>query len=123
MQPISLASSTLQTQHKLAMLSMLQDACVTSGDLLPGLCALAQQWLKDVALPSFRGMPQQVVSLSDWYNDRGVALYLQVCLVLPGLRLASLVLSLTIKCDMMCWLHPLQAALSAHCTMCSIIAW
>ena len=59
-----------------------QDACAGSDDLLPGLCALAQQWLRDVALPGFRAMPQQTVSLTDWYNNRGVSLYLQVGLLL-----------------------------------------
>ena len=57
---------------------MLQDACVGSGDLLPGLCSLAQQWLRDVALPGFRDMPAHSVSLTDWYSDKRVSLYLQV---------------------------------------------
>lgn len=49
-----------------------------SGDLLPGLCALAQQWLRDVALPGFRDMPAHSASLTDWYSDKRVSLYLQV---------------------------------------------
>ena len=56
----------------------MQDACPNPDDLLPGLCALAQQWLADVALPGFRDAPSQAGSLADWFDDRRVALYLQV---------------------------------------------
>ncbi len=57
---------------------MMQDACTNPDDLLPGLCALAQRWLADVALPGFRDAPSQAGSLADWFDDRRVALYLQV---------------------------------------------
>lgn len=60
---------------------LMQDACPNSDDLLPGLCALAQRWLADVALPGFRDAPSQAGSLADWFDDRRVALYLQVSLV------------------------------------------
>ena len=63
----------------------LQAACMESDDVLPGLCALAQQWLQEVALPGFRSMPQHPVSLTDWYNDRKVSIYLQVTGLAPRL--------------------------------------
>ncbi len=56
----------------------MQDACPNPDDLLPGLCALAQRWLADVALLGFRDAPSQAGSLADWFDDRRVALYLQV---------------------------------------------
>ncbi|KAL0041666.1 hypothetical protein WJX79_000259 [Trebouxia sp. C0005] len=61
-----------------AIRSFVMDACPNSDDLLPGLCALAQRWLADVALPGFRDAPSQAGSLADWFDDRRVALYLQV---------------------------------------------
>lgn len=66
---------------------MMQDACATPDDLLPGLCALAQRWLADVALPGFRDAPPQNGSLADWFEDRHVALYLQVSP--PAIRVLS----------------------------------
>ncbi|KAL0037727.1 hypothetical protein WJX77_009734 [Trebouxia sp. C0004] len=61
-----------------AIRSFVMDACPNPDDLLPGLCALAQRWLADVALPGFRDAPSQAGSLADWFDDRRVALYLQV---------------------------------------------
>ena len=58
--------------------SAVQDACSSPDDLLPGLCALAERWLGDVALPGFRGAPPQIGTLTDWFDDRRVSLYLQV---------------------------------------------
>ena len=56
-----------------------QEACSSQEDLLPGLCALAERWLADVALPGFRAAaPAQAGTLKDWFDDRGVSLYLQV---------------------------------------------
>ena len=55
-----------------------QDACPSPDDLLPGLCALTEKWLAEVALPSFRGSPSQTGTLTDWFQDRRVSLYLQV---------------------------------------------
>ena len=62
---------------------MLQEACSSPDDLLPGLCALAQRWLGDVALPGFRDAPANSGTLTDWFNDRGVAMYLQVSCLQP----------------------------------------
>lgn len=55
-----------------------QDACPSPDDLLRGLCALTEKWLGDVALPGFRAAPSQTGTLTDWFQDRRVALYLQV---------------------------------------------
>ena len=58
-----------------------QDACPSPDDLLPGLCALTEKWLADVALPGFRGSPSRTGTLTDWFQDRRVSLYLQVTTV------------------------------------------
>ena len=54
-------------------------------DLLPGICALVQQWLGDVALPGFRGMPATVASLNAWFTNRQVVEQLRVREDLQGL--------------------------------------
>lgn len=41
-------------------------------DLLPGLCVLAQRWVADVALGSFRGTQGATFSLEGWFEDDGV---------------------------------------------------
>lgn len=48
-------------------------------DLLPGLCALAQQWLGDVLLPSFVCCADGTPALDAWFRDGRVKLHLQVC--------------------------------------------
>lgn len=57
---------------------LLQKASGGSVDLLPGICALAQQWLGDVALPGFRGMPASAASLNAWFTNRQVVEQLKV---------------------------------------------
>ena len=59
-----------------------QDACPSPDDLLPGLCALTEKWLGDVALPGFRDAPSQTGTLTDWFQNRRVSLYLQVSMSL-----------------------------------------
>eukprot|EP00891_Asterochloris_glomerata_P001556 jgi/Astpho2/1556/fgenesh1_pg.00026_%23_38_t len=54
-----------------------------SVDLLPGICALAQQWLGDVALPGFRGMPASAGSLNAWFTNRQVVEQLKVAMPAP----------------------------------------
>ena len=92
----------------------MQDACPNPDDLLPGLCALAQRWLADVALPGFRDAPSQAGSLADWFDDRRVALYLQV-IPCDHLTLAAYpsVWS-TIVCSCMPW--PLPQVTAPHST-------
>lgn len=54
------------------------------GDLQPGLAALAQSWLDDVALPAFRWpSTASAVSLDSWWDTPQVLLYLKVPPVLP----------------------------------------
>ena len=57
---------------------VLQKASGGGMDLLPGICALTQQWLGDVALPGFRGMPATAASLNAWFTNRQVVQQLKV---------------------------------------------
>ncbi len=46
--------------------------------MLPGLVALAQSWLDDVALSSFRRSSNQAADLDTWFANPQVTLYLKV---------------------------------------------
>ena len=65
-------------QHPPPAWPLLQEASGGDLDLLPGICALAQQWLGDVALPGFRGMPPTAPSLNAWFTSRRVVDQLKV---------------------------------------------
>ena len=50
-----------------------------TGDLLPGLCALVQQWLQDITTMQFRAKPDVALCPLDlWFDNPRVALYLKV---------------------------------------------
>ncbi len=55
-----------------------QAAAGEGGDLLPGVCALVEAWLGDVALAGLRGAPPSGPLLGAWFDDRRVALDLKV---------------------------------------------
>lgn len=46
--------------------------------MLPGLVALAQSWLDDVALSSFRRSSTKAADLDTWFANPQVTLYLKV---------------------------------------------
>lgn len=48
------------------------------GDLLPGMVALAQSWLDDVAFSSFRRTSSKPPDLDTWFTTPQVTLYLKV---------------------------------------------
>lgn len=48
------------------------------GDLLPGMVALAQSWLDDVAFTSFRRSSSKPADLDTWFTTPQVTLYLKV---------------------------------------------
>ena len=101
----------------------MQDACPNPDDLLPGLCALAQGWLTDVALPGFRDAPSQAGSLADWFDDRRVALYLQV---IPCHHTLAAYPSCVVNCCVP-WLSPQvaapQSASQTNFVLDSIMLW
>ncbi|CAD7699814.1 unnamed protein product [Ostreobium quekettii] len=51
---------------------------VDGTDLLPGVCALAEMWLKDTIIPSYREMNTDKSSLGEWFKSPRVAVYLRV---------------------------------------------
>ena len=57
-------------------------------DVLPGMCALAQQWLEDVGAASFRGSPT-TCTLERWFQEPRVKRHLQVGHPTPCQRLTS----------------------------------
>ena len=58
---------------------VMQAAAGEGGDLLPGMCALAEAWLADVALAGVRDAPPPAPLLGAWFEDPRVALDLKVC--------------------------------------------
>ncbi|KAK9908710.1 hypothetical protein WJX75_001848 [Coccomyxa subellipsoidea] len=54
------------------------------GDLLPGLVALAQSWLDDVAFGSFRRSSSKPADLDSWFANTQVTLYLKSRGVVDG---------------------------------------
>ena len=57
-------------------------------DLLPGLCALAQQWLGDVLLPRLVCCTNVTPSLDAWFRDGRVKLHLQASCLVAGNHVA-----------------------------------
>ena len=56
----------------------LQGHASEAGDLTPGLTAMAQSWVEDVALPSFRGSSASLAPLNTWFENPQVRMYLMV---------------------------------------------
>lgn len=50
-----------------------------TGDALPGMYSLAQQWVVDIAAERFSELKQGGVDFDNWFNNPRVSLYLQVC--------------------------------------------
>ena len=55
-----------------------QGNAAEDGDMTPGLIAMAQSWVEDVALPSFRGSGGSMPLLNNWFESPQVKLYLMV---------------------------------------------
>ena len=47
-------------------------------DLLPGLCALAEVWLKETILPNYKEINMMTSSLGEWFQSPRVSVYLKV---------------------------------------------
>ena len=80
----------------------LQGHASEGGDLTPGLTAMAQSWVEDVALPSFRGGGASLAPLDTWFENPQVKIYIMVRpsappKALPRYRLALRSLNATLK--------------------------
>lgn len=62
----------------------LQGHASQDGDLTPGLIAMAQSWVEDVALPSFRAGGASPAPLEAWFGSPQVKLYLMVRASMPS---------------------------------------
>lgn len=47
-------------------------------DLLPGVCALAEVWLKDTIIPKYKEINTMTSSLGEWFQSPTVSVYLRV---------------------------------------------
>ena len=72
-------ASGLPVKPEDSWMGCLQGACGGDlEDLLPGLCALCQQWLSDVVFTRFRGMDAVHFDLNSWFSQPRVAFFLRV---------------------------------------------
>jgi hypothetical protein len=63
---------------KKACAALQEKSGAESGDLLPGICALAHEVLVDVQLPQYRCCSTIRAPLTHWFDNRNVAMQLQV---------------------------------------------
>lgn len=60
------------------VLEYVKEHSPSEDDLLPGVCALAERWLKDTIIPNYKEMNTSQTSLEEWFQSRKVSMYLQV---------------------------------------------
>ena len=65
-----------QSQEQEAI-ALIRQQSAGSPDLLPGLCAYAEHWLRHEVFPHFRDLVQAGVSLKDYFADASVQSYLE----------------------------------------------
>ncbi|NJK35925.1 MAG: DUF4101 domain-containing protein [Oscillatoriales cyanobacterium SM2_2_1] len=70
------ATSCLEKSGEAAVIAQIQQHSEQSPDLLPGLCRYAAQWLEEEVYPNFRDLVHQPVSLTDYFSDHQVQVYL-----------------------------------------------
>lgn len=64
------------------VVAFVTDNSPTEDDLLPGLCALAEVWLKETILPNYKEINMMTSSLGEWFQSPRVSVYLRVRLFL-----------------------------------------
>lgn len=65
-----------QSQEQEAI-ALIRQQSAGSPDLLPGLCAYAEHWLRQEVFPHFRDLVQASVSLKEYFADASVQSYLE----------------------------------------------
>ncbi len=80
------ATSCLEKSAETPTIQQIQQHSEQSPDLLPGLCRHAAQWLEEEVYPHFRDLVHQSVSLTDYFADHQVQVYLDE---LPNSTLSS----------------------------------
>ena len=71
------ASRALELSQEFESLAFIREHSQTSPDLLPGLCLYSERWFQNEVFPHFRDLQQQQASLTDYFADEDVQLYLE----------------------------------------------
>lgn len=71
------ASRALELSQEFESLRFIRDHSQTSPDLLPGLCLYSERWFQNEVFPHFRDLQQKQVSLTEYFADEDVQLYLE----------------------------------------------
>ncbi len=71
------ASRALELSQEFESLAFIREHSQTSPDLLPGLCLYSERWFQNEVFPHFRDLQQQPASLTDYFADEEVQLYLE----------------------------------------------
>lgn len=71
------ASRALELSQEFESLSFIRDHSQGSPDLLPGLCLYSERWFQNEVFPHFRDLQKKQVSLTEYFADEEVQLYLE----------------------------------------------
>lgn len=71
------ASRALELSQEFESLSFIRDHSQGSPDLLPGLCLYSERWFQNEVFPHFRDLHKKQVSLTEYFADEDVQLYLE----------------------------------------------
>ncbi|MBW4466868.1 MAG: DUF4101 domain-containing protein [Pegethrix bostrychoides GSE-TBD4-15B] len=71
------ASRALELSQEFESLAFIREHSQTSPDLLPGLCLYSERWFQNEVFPHFRDLQQRQVSLTDYFADEDVQIYLE----------------------------------------------
>jgi curved DNA-binding protein CbpA len=71
------ASRALELSQEFESLRFIRDHSQASPDMLPGLCLYSERWFQNEVFPHFRDLQQKQVSLTEYFADEDVQLYLE----------------------------------------------
>ena len=71
------ASRVLELSQEFESLTFIREHSQASPDLLPGLCLYSERWFQTEVFPHFRDLQHRQVSLTDYFADEDVQLYLE----------------------------------------------
>jgi hypothetical protein len=71
------ATRHLNQSQEQEAIALIRQQSAGSPDLLPGLCAYAEHWLRTEVFPHFRDLTQAGVSLKEYFADASVQSYLE----------------------------------------------
>lgn len=71
------ASRALELSQEFESLAFIRDHSQGSPDLLPGLCLYSERWFQNEVFPHFRDLQNKQASLTEYFADEDVQLYLE----------------------------------------------